>query len=144
MTHDAALHRAYVALCDSDLGDTAAGERFASHITTALQDPDVKEYARLRQRLVVMRASISLAAGDYQEAAKLLGVSQSLEEDNQTVVTWEMKDRRDRTLNEVKSKLGEDATEQAMKIGRHLDDKTINQLLTSEPSSSSGDRDPEP
>jgi predicted ATPase len=123
-----AIIRAYVAACESYLGDPLAVKRFASHVSDAFENPEMRTFGTVKQTLLSMRAGMDLDAGDLERAARVLGVSLALEEAG-TVPIWNMKIKRDAALEAVRARLGETASREAMQAGRELPDDAVVQLI---------------
>lgn len=128
LSEQAAVTRAYLAVCDADLGDSAAGQRFASHASVAFQNPEMRTFGIIRQTMLVLRAGLDVVAQDFERAARVLGASQTLEDEG-TVPNWNLIPRRDDALEAVGANLGESAAREAMRAGRELPDEAVVQLI---------------
>lgn len=129
LAEQASVGRAYLAVCDGDLGEPGARERFAVELSAAFENPDVRSFGSLRQTLLVFRASLDAAAGDLERAGRTLGASQALQ-DGGMVVGWELRDRQDRALALVTDGLGEEAARAAVDEGTRCDEDAVVSLLT--------------
>ncbi|MGH8946794.1 MAG: tetratricopeptide repeat protein [Acidimicrobiia bacterium] len=124
----AAATRAYLAICDADVGESDSRDRFAAHVSEVFENPDLRSFVSLRQTMLVLRSGLDASAGDLQRAGRVLGATQAIEEAG-TVLGWALQGRRDRVLEEVRANLGHAAAEAALAAGRELDDQAVTQLI---------------
>ena len=115
----ATVTRAYMAYCDSELGDQEAAARFVIHATEAFQNPDIRALGAVRQRMLVFRAVLDAGRGDLGGTARALGAVHAIE-DSGMALDWTLTGLRDRTLQRARSELGEAAAEAAFEAGRRL------------------------
>lgn len=128
LTDAARLTHAYLAVCDADVGHVDARHRFAAQVSQAFENPDLRNFLRLRQTLLVLRASLDATAGELERAARVLGASRALEDEG-TAVDWALRNRRDQVLGEVRADLGDPEAEATIERGRQLADQAVIELI---------------
>ena len=119
--------RAFLAVCDAELGDLEANRRFVQHASEALTNPELAVW--LPQVLLVMRAGLDIAAGDFESAGLALGAVGALEKRG-TALEWTASGRRARILDSVMASLGPDRAAAAMAAGAALDGDAVIELIT--------------
>jgi tetratricopeptide (TPR) repeat protein len=120
--------RAFLAVCDAELGDLEANRRFVQHALEAFTNPELR-VAWLPQIMLVLRASLDVAAGDFESAGRALGAVRAFEAGG-TALWWTLSGRRARILDSVMASLGPDRGAAAMAAGAALDGDAVIELIT--------------
>lgn len=126
----AASGRAYLAFCEAELGDGAAGERFAVYAEKMFENPNVRNFTFLRQIMLVFRSALDAGQGNQGRAAAVLGALDAIEDAGSTLY-WTLEGRRRQVLEAVRSGLSEPELEAAMEAGRRLGLDDVIDLITS-------------
>jgi predicted ATPase/class 3 adenylate cyclase len=120
--------RAFLGVCDAELGDPEASRRFVQHAAEAFANPELR-VNWLPQVMLVLRAGLDVAAGDFENAGRALGVVGALEGAG-TALWWTLSGRRARILDSVMASLGPDRGAAAMAAGAALDGDAVIELIT--------------
>jgi hypothetical protein len=120
--------RAFLAVCDAELGDPEASRRFVRHAAEAFANPELR-VAWLPQVMLVLRAGLDVAAGDFENAGSALGAVRALEEGGMAL-GWTLSGRQARILESVVASLGPDRAAAAMAAGAALDGDAVIESIT--------------
>jgi hypothetical protein len=120
--------RAFLAVCDAELGDPEASRRFVQHAAEAFANPELR-VNWLPQVMLVLRAGLDVAAGDFESAGHALGAVQATEVGGMAL-GWTLSGRRARILESVMVSLGPERAAAGMAAGAALAGDEVIGLIT--------------